>query len=213
MRLQGMRFGGARRYLQTNEVLRPVVGTRYWLPEFTPVNLTGMPFVMALLKFLYDAYICCHVGGDYPSYVAGVQTYYDVVTLFIALKNIPLLNIIFQIGENPPAVFSVGPFEFALLDNASTGHVCQYHVKLGDDTQKVTCVGIDSVSCGVASNVDFVNFVWEYNIMLCFRRYAMTFLPIPGTAHGDTLDRNSKLLGLRHYRAASDGWAFTSGCG
>jgi hypothetical protein len=96
-----------------------------------------MPFVVALLKFLFDAYICCHVGGDLPSYVAGVQTYYDV-TLFIALKNIPLLNLLFQIGENPPAVFSVGPFEFALLENASTGHVCQYQVKLGADTQVVT---------------------------------------------------------------------------
>jgi hypothetical protein len=102
-----------------------------------------MSFVVALLKFFFDAYICCHVGGVYPSYVAGVQTFYDGITLFIALKNNPLLNLIFLIGENPRAVFSFGPFEFALLEKASTGHVCQYHVKLGDDTQIVTCVGID----------------------------------------------------------------------
>jgi hypothetical protein len=135
MEVRGMRFGGATRYLRTNEALQPVAGTRYWLPEFTPVNSTGMPFVVALLKFFFDAYICCHVGGDYPSYVAGVQTFYDGITLFIALKNNTLLNLIFQIEENPPAVFSIGPFEFALLQNASTGHVCQYHVKLGDDTR------------------------------------------------------------------------------
>jgi hypothetical protein len=49
--------------------------------------------------------------------------------------------------------------------------------------------------------------------MLCFRRCALVFLPIPGTGHGDTLDRNSRLLRLRHYRAASDGWTFTCGCG
>jgi hypothetical protein len=96
-----------------------------------------MPFVVALLKFLFDAYIRCHVGGDFASYIAGVQIYYDVVTLFISLKNDPHINLFFQIGENPPAIFSIGPFEFALLDNASTGHVCQYHVKLGDETQIV----------------------------------------------------------------------------
>jgi hypothetical protein len=49
--------------------------------------------------------------------------------------------------------------------------------------------------------------------MLCFRLYALVFLPVPGTGHGDTLDRNSRLVCLRHYRAASDGWTFTSGCG
>jgi hypothetical protein len=76
--------------------LRPVAGPRYWLsPEFTPVNSTGMPFVTALLKFLFDAYICCHVGGDFPSYIAGVQTYFDVVTLFIALKNDLHINSLF----------------------------------------------------------------------------------------------------------------------
>jgi hypothetical protein len=100
----------------------------------------------------------------------------------------------------------------SVLDNASNGHVCQYHVKLGDETQIVTCVGIDSVACGPECNADFFNFVWEFNNMLCFRRYAMAFLPVPGTGHGDTLDRNSLLLCLRHYRVASDGWAFTSRC-
>jgi hypothetical protein len=171
-----------------------------------------MPFVTALLRCLFDAYICYHVGGIFPSYIAGVQTYFDVVTLFIALKNDPHINSMFQIGENPPAVFSIGPFEFALLHNASPGHVCQYHVKLGDETHIVACVDVDSVACGTECNAEFVNFVWEFNNMLCFRRYSMVFLPIPGTGHGDNLDRNSQLLCLHHYRAESDGWAFTSGC-
>jgi hypothetical protein len=48
--------------------------------------------------------------------------------------------------------------------------------------------------------------------MLCFRRYILVFLHIPRTGHGDTLDTNSRLLCLHHYRAASDGWTFTSGC-
>jgi hypothetical protein len=110
------------------------------------------------------------VGVEYSTYVAGVQTFYEGVILFIALNNKPLVNLIFQIGEKPSAVFSIGTFEFALLQNATAGHVCQYHVKLGDDTQIITCLGIDSVSCGVASSVDFVNFVWDYNNMPCWNR-------------------------------------------
>jgi hypothetical protein len=85
MQLRGERFNGAARYHRTNEALRPVVGNRYWFPELTPVNFTGLPFLVALLKYLFDAYICCHVGGDFPAYIVGVQTFFEGVTLFIAL--------------------------------------------------------------------------------------------------------------------------------
>jgi hypothetical protein len=100
-----------------------------------------------------------------------------------------------------------------MLQNVGTVDVCQYHVRLRDDTMIITCIGIESASCGVDRNVDFVHFVWENNNMLCFRRHALIFLPIPGTGHGDTLDTNSRLLCLRHYRVASEAWTFTSRCG
>jgi hypothetical protein len=67
-------------------------------------------------------------------------------------------------------------------------------------------IGIESVSCGVYNNADFVHFIWENKNMLFFRRHALTFLPTPG-------DTNSRLLCLRHYRVASEGWTFTSRCG
>jgi hypothetical protein len=120
------------------------------------------------------------VGADFPTYLAGVQTFFEVVTMFIALKDKPLLKLIFQIGENPPAVLYIGPNHFAILQNVGTWDVCQYHVKLGDDTIIVTCIGVDSFSCVLRSNVDFIHFVWENNNMLCFRRHALVFLPIPG---------------------------------
>jgi hypothetical protein len=161
MQLRGLRFDGAARYILTNEALRPVAGTRYWFSEFQPVNFTGLPFITALLKAFFDANICCHVGGDFPTYIAGVQTSLEGVDIFFALKDNPLLKLIFKVGENPPAIFHVGPFEFALLQNVSTGDVCQYHIRLGVDTLIVTCFGIESASCGVYCNVDFVHFVWE----------------------------------------------------
>jgi hypothetical protein len=41
-------------------------------------------------------------------------------------------------------------------------------VKLGDETQIVTCVGVDSVSFGPECNADFVHFVWEFNNISAF---------------------------------------------
>jgi hypothetical protein len=90
--------------------------------------------------------------------------------------------------------------------------VCQYHVKWGNETMIVTCVGIDSAICGVSCNVDFVHFVWEDNDMLGFRRHALTFLPDPRTGHGDVLPENGRLLCLRQYTVASMGWVFVSRC-
>jgi hypothetical protein len=177
-----------------------------WFSEFQPVNFTGLPFIVALLKAFFDENICCHVGGDFPTYIAGVQISFEGVNIFFALKDNPLLKLIFQIGENPPAIFHVGPFEFALLQNVGTGDVCQYHIRLGDDTMIVTCIGIESASCGVYCNVDFFHFVWENSNVFCFRRRALTFLPTPGNS-------KSRLLCLRHYRVASEGWTFTSRCG
>jgi hypothetical protein len=58
--------------------------------------------------------------------------------LFIALKDNALLKWIFRIGENLPADFYIGPFQFALLQNLGPGDVCQYQVKLGGDTVIVT---------------------------------------------------------------------------
>jgi hypothetical protein len=105
MRLRGQRFDAAGRYYFTNEALRPVSGSGYWSSEFSPVNFAGLSFMVALLKYFFYANNCCHVSGDFPNYVAGVQTSFEGVTMFFALKDNTLLNFIFQIGENPPAIF------------------------------------------------------------------------------------------------------------
>jgi hypothetical protein len=62
------------------------------------------------------------------------------------------------------------------------------------------------------SNVDFVHFLWENIGVPGFRRHALTYLPEPSTGHGDVLASPGRLLCLRHYRVASEGWMTTSRC-
>jgi hypothetical protein len=107
MQIRGLIFDDANYYHVTNDSLRPVLVTGYSFSEFSPVNFTGLSFMVALLKVFFDANICCHVGGDFPTYLAGVQTFFEGVTMFIALKDNPLLKLIFQIGENTPGVFFI----------------------------------------------------------------------------------------------------------
>jgi hypothetical protein len=147
------------------------------------------------------------VNGAYASYVAGFETSFSGVTIFIPLKEHPLLNLIFQIGEVRLLSFYIGPFHFILFEDADDMDVCRYRVRLEDLTVFITFTGIDSqVPCGSCSNVGFVHFIWTFKDMLVFRRHALKFLP------GLTIGHTPRLLCLRHYMVASMGWAFVSGC-
>ena len=163
--------------------------------------------MFALLKEFFKNDICCHVGGSFPTYLAGVQTRFRRVAFFIALKYTMLLNLIFQRGVLNTANFQVGEFEFTLLDILDESDVCRYIVKQGEQEFYISFVGIDwSVDCGTISNVDFVYFMWrciQHDFL--FRRHAITVLPDP---NGGPL----RLLCLRQYSVPSIGWTFCPGC-
>jgi hypothetical protein len=76
----------------------------------------------------------------------------------------------------------------------------------------ISCVGFDSRYSTEYSNVDFFHFVWANTGILGFRRHALAFLPDPSTGHGDVLASPGRLVYLRHYRVASEGWMVTSRC-
>jgi hypothetical protein len=207
MRVNGRIFDAATRYYAINRALQSIAGSGYWFAEFQPVNFIGLSFMYNLLKYLFGIYIyiCCHASGAYPSYLAGFQTSFAGATIFIAPKEHPFINLIFQLGEETLQIFHMGPFKFILFEDVDDMDVCRYHVKLGEYTMPVTFIGVDSgIPCGTQSKVDFVKFIWLDNNMLGFRRHALTFLPI--------LHDHGRLLCLRHYRVASMGWNFISGC-
>jgi hypothetical protein len=125
---------------------------------------------------------------------------YNSACIFIALKRHPYISLIFQKGEEPPHTFFFGPFEFTLIVDVDGIDVCLYRVTEGVFTFIITFIGVDfSVPCWRRLNVDFVDFIWQNNDILGFRRYALKFLPNTPFTH-------RRLLCLRHYRVASMGW-------
>jgi hypothetical protein len=72
--------------------------------------------------------------GFYPTYLAGFQTSFAGVCMFIALKEHALVKFIFQIGEEPQQTFHIGPFRFILIADVDGMNVCRYHVTLGNNT-------------------------------------------------------------------------------
>ena len=191
--------------------LRPVVGNSDWFTAFQPQGFVGLGFVYHLLRQLYRCDICCHFPGSFPAYVAGLQTSYHLATVFVALQENPLINLIFQKSEELVQTFNIGPFQFTLEKVEVCMAVCRYRVKRGRFGVMVGFIGVHSwVPCGNYSNVDFVHFIWQYFEQFGFRGHAITILPATFTR--SPLSNRLILLCLRHYRDASTGWSIYSGC-
>ena len=114
MRISGNAFNGATEFYYTDWELSYTAGSARWFPVFTPVNLVALRFMFDLLMHFLRHDICCHIGGAFPAYLAGVQTGFQRVSFFIALKVSPLLNLLFQRGDTLQDSFYLGRYHFEL---------------------------------------------------------------------------------------------------
>ena len=73
MHFDGHIFDGSRSLYYSHMHLQLLAGSAQWFPEFTPTDLVALNFMFALLREFFND-ICCHVGGSFPTYLAGVQT-------------------------------------------------------------------------------------------------------------------------------------------
>ena len=64
-----------------------------------------------------------------PPTLRGVQTHFNKVTIFIALRNAPLINSVFQKVEILRETIYVGQFQFTLFQNLQHLDVCRYFVR------------------------------------------------------------------------------------
>jgi hypothetical protein len=95
----GQAFNVAKNFYFADWRLQYTAGSTRWFPEFTPVNFIALKFMFELLKHFLRHGICCHIGRSFPIYLAGLQTGFQRVSFFIAVKNTLILNLIFQKGE------------------------------------------------------------------------------------------------------------------
>jgi hypothetical protein len=125
--------------------------------------------------------------------------------IFMAMKDNPVVNLIFESSEQIVETFYLGQFRFILYDVQGLD-VCLYYVKSRLLEFEIAFVGIDSeILCGSESNFDFVHFVWQFFSHFIFQNHALTLLP-------DLSSGAPRLLCLRYYRAMIEGWTFSSEC-
>ena len=80
MRIMGNAFNGAKEFYHTDWQLHYTAGSARCFPEFTPVNFIALRFMFELLKHFLRHDVCCHIGGAFPTYIAGFQTVFQPVS-------------------------------------------------------------------------------------------------------------------------------------
>ena len=131
MRIYVNAFNSAKELYYADWELSYTAGSARWIPEFTPGNLVALGFILYLLTHFLQHDICCHIAGELPGYLAGVQTGFQRVSFFIALKESPLINLIFQRGETLQVSFYLGRYNFELYQNLQHMDACRYVVRRG----------------------------------------------------------------------------------
>jgi hypothetical protein len=131
MIVNGKSFDGATHFMDTYDTLQADVGNALWSNEYCPVQLYGNRQIRLLLLTLFRQHICCHISGSFAAYTARVLKSYRAAVLYVALKDHPLLNIIFQKG---PVVgnFYLNDFLFELLESQpqSDTHLLRFNERL-----------------------------------------------------------------------------------
>ena len=80
-----------------------------------------------------------------PTYLAGLETVFHRVSFFIALKESPFVNLIFQKGGTLRDAFYIVRFHFTLYQNLPHADVCRCVVKRGSLDYCSTILGSDSI--------------------------------------------------------------------
>ena len=143
------------------------------------MNFIALRFMFDLLTHFWRHDIRCHIIGSIPTYLAGLQTGFHRVSFFISLKELPLINLIFQFGEALRDAFYIGHYHFTLYKTLPNAYVCMYVVRKGSLEHYFTFLGIDSIiECDTRSNIDFIHFVWRaIEAQYAFRRDAFALFP------------------------------------
>ena len=205
-------FDGARRYFDLDMSLNLVAGHFARFAEFRPQPFLGLVFRFDLLKQFFNFDICIHVMRSYPAYVAGLLPSFDWAMVYVALKDHPILNFLFQRRSELVQTFDIGPFVFNLLWTESGLDIVRYYVTRINFEMNIVFEGVDSTDPrGNHSNVDFVNYIRQNLDMIGMQMHAITILPghpsqrLLSTLHGDESGVEESFEMYRLYRSISRG--------
>jgi len=202
MRINNKIFQGTTNDLVHARQLWRTVGNVSPYTEFLSVRFPNRDLVYLFLLTLYNCNICCYMTGGFVYYIVGIFHSYVTTSLFIALTDVNILDVIFQCSENVNHVFPHRRFSVSLPQH-HWGRYKVYRVTYGTTFELyLTCYGVDSRDCGPKSNLDLIHFMWQHFERFGFRKHVITLLPSDYREHFSV----PLMRCLRDRRALSDGW-------
>jgi len=146
--------------------------------------------------------ICCAFTGLCPAYTASLLDKYCleddscVCHLYVTKGTSTILGPLLK----KAAKFTIGSFHFQFSSREAFEHYADYSaydVTYEGMTLTFLLVLVDTaIDCSPRASLNFVVFIWHNIKTFAFIKYAIVCTPL------ETL----KMLFLRHYRSASDGW-------
>ena len=130
------------------------------ISEFTPVRFPNAQMIYKFLHSLFRYHLCCFLAGTYVLFTSGCQNYFDGISVYIAMRDVPLLSYIFQKFHYPN--FLLDQFSLS-LPYKEEHDVWHYVVSFENFVMPVIILGIDTTKhFGLLSNIDLVHFVCEH---------------------------------------------------
>ena len=215
MLLKEKSFHGSSSYIEKHKKLCMEAGSASWFPEFKLVNLTFLPILHKLLFIFYQFQLCCVLSGKFVYHIAGLVKNIPHLSVFVVLNKSTLVEFIFRRYPDIGEIFYFQSFKFRLID--INYDICKYELTFDGDADffmVTTFYGIDADSrCDYRSNVDFTHFIWQNFDRFSMCRHTITILPTDDDSpNPDASLSETKLLFLKYYRAASDGWRDNMEC-
>jgi hypothetical protein len=140
------------------------------------------------------------ICGALLAFTAGMIYSYNTITLYIAITDSNILEHILGRKEREP-IFTIDSFIFSFKEDFWIYNVPHYGISLLFQT-----VPVDTIKkCGPHSNINLVQFVWNFSALIKCKMLAVTAVPSDS-------DTSPRIQYVKHHRAASDGWAIHSLC-
>jgi hypothetical protein len=162
MKLNGKSFNGSTIYLATAQHLRSAAGNTSWFTEFT---LTRCPLPATLHLFMSELFRHCYVAsfrGHSCTFRLGVLNSSKGPTLFVALTDINLINLIFKRGVIPIPTFRINDFKFPLVESLPDDDLFVYEITKDAFCMLFFVFGVDvPTRCVPLCNLDFIHLVWQ----------------------------------------------------
>jgi hypothetical protein len=206
MLVDGKRFDGSSSFVDGYRSLPSFADDTVWLPTYTPRPFPQRASIHRLLSVFYHHHMCCFLAGSFALFTAGIVNSFDSVTIFVALTEDPLIDILFRRGDDILDNFTLDSFDFIFIAEDDGLDIYHYTVSHENFATLFTFFGISTSNyCDSLSNLNFVNFIWDNSDRLSFAKHAiLLFSP--------QQSQPPILLFLRYHRAKSDGWTDIDRC-